>query len=788
MINMQELQIKQKDEEFSHLLLKKGNGVTSFQVNKMVNDFFDYKTPGLPYFKPIKLENYKTSNKMDWNKMFGDIKEDLENAFIVYNNQTDYEVIINGDYDMRMESANKAIDSLVYQTQLLEEYTEKKVAYTPYIIDFNDLSNVNTTNLTLHNIPYTTSEIDFDSSTLRNELLSTPGDKIDLSKSAILLNCTHSKIVTNKDVSAIINETLNDTVAITTTSQSQTPSSLVITVVFENIKEISRVNLIGYCVYNSNISLYLSEDGTNFFEKKTSKGDTNMTWRFNSIELKAVKIVIEKTNYDYVNEEENTCYFMISNLSMYIDKYEKTSVYTSKVIEVDEMISDVTLDPVHELQPGTDISYYIGYENKDDNIDWKIIKPRKQLDLGLLYKEELILNYQTLSYSEFGVRIYNKILKEFYFRVHRLPENTNVNSIELRAGHTQWLIERLDVSDKYPVPADGSDAIPTDNKCHTNDYSKARVTAISPLDAQITELRCEKKNNYFVMSQYAICSEEKIITNRYIDFVPDSNEVFDTILLINGRQVFPKNGKYTFKLKKGENIVQLMILLAGLDTTKTDSNGSMILNTIKHNFNLISYCDDIFAGPKMQRISYNSLLKNISNQSLKFFSVKEENYRLSTNDPDDIANTIVTKFDVNYVLKSEDPLMYDKDAVTVNNSHTRAKIMLAASINPVAITGQIQPRKTFDDIINQPYYDENNDVVVPEDGEHLPKYHIQDVYMNNSEYFRMYIKYKHMLPKVKEKITNSSGNSNIRLRVMAKLSTSDVTVTPAIKAIKVIGE
>jgi hypothetical protein len=79
--------------------------------------------------------------------MFKDIREDLENAYMIYNNQTDYGVIINGDYDMRMETANKAIDGLILQTQILEEYTKKKIAYTPYIINFNDLTDVNTKNL-----------------------------------------------------------------------------------------------------------------------------------------------------------------------------------------------------------------------------------------------------------------------------------------------------------------------------------------------------------------------------------------------------------------------------------------------------------------------------------------------------------------------------------------------------------------------------------------------------------------------------------------------------------------
>jgi hypothetical protein len=52
---------------------------------------------------------------------------------------------------------------------------------------------------------------------------------------------------------------------------------------------VSRIELIGYSLYNTKISLYISEDGMNFFEKATTPGDPNMTWRFNQVSVKAIK-------------------------------------------------------------------------------------------------------------------------------------------------------------------------------------------------------------------------------------------------------------------------------------------------------------------------------------------------------------------------------------------------------------------------------------------------------------------------------------------------------------------
>ena len=558
MINMHEHQINQKDEEFSLEVLKEGKGITSYQINKQIFEFFENKVPGLPYYTPIKLLNYTRSNKKDYNKMFSQIEQDLNNAFEVYNSQTDYQILLNGDYNIKIQEANRLLDLLVLQSEMLNKYTQTKTAYEPHILDFHDLSYVNTENYITKNLPETTSEIDYDTSTLRNELISSPGDKYDLeNNSKISIESNNSKVSRSGDLSLITTELRNEVVTITTKTISSKPTTLTLTVELDNIYKASKITLEGYSLFNTNIKLFISEDGTNFYEKSNVDGDSSLTWRFNETYIKSIKVMITKTSFDYSKEEENYCYFLLSNISIYYDIYKNSSVFTSKTIEFEQPVSDITLEAVHELLPNTDISYFIGYENKYGDVDWKSIENESSIDLGLLKKVDKILYNSNMSYDDgiFGKCPYDNIMKTHFFEIDSLPPNTNVNSINLRAGHSQWLIERLDVSDKY------ENGIPADNKCHTNDYAKHRVTAIAPLDAEIMELRCEKENNYFVLSQYVECDNEVIIENRYITFDKE-NEIFDSLILINGRQIFANsNGKYNFKLKKGENLIQIMFLL-----------------------------------------------------------------------------------------------------------------------------------------------------------------------------------------------------------------------------------
>lgn len=668
MINIQEFQISEKENEICKSLLEKGVFVTSYEVTKRLNDFFEHYIPGLPYFKPINIKAYSKSDKDVYNKMFNYINNDLNTLYSVYNSQSDYAVLSQSTHDIEMEMIHKELDYLVMQSEILDDYSKKKLSYHPYIICFNNLKDTNTNSLNNLNIPMTTSEIDFNTSTLRNEIYSTPNDKLDLTKCSIKISSNGFKIKTNKDIKNILNDLYSETVSITAEGTViNKMADIILDIDLIENKDISRIDLIGYSLYNTKIRLFLSNDGVNFFDKEISEGKPDNIWRFNKENVKAVKIIIQK---EYADKElelnKKLFYFILKNISIYNDKYAKSSVFTSEVIEFPSPISDIVINPINQMPPATDIAYFVGVENSNKSVDWKPIVPNELLDLKTMKKEEMILNYFTS--EDFGSWDFNRITNDYNFFIHTLPVNTNYNSINLRAGHSQWLIERLDV-------------IPNDDKANIKDYNKTLVTEIAPLDATIMEIKCENTNNYFVMSQYIIVETDTIVQNRYFKF-NKTRENFDVIVMLNGKQVLNKNDKYAFKLRKGENLLQLMIVLNNLDVSNTE-----YIKTIKHNFNLMSYAKEIYAGPKMQRISYNSLSKNVSNHSLKYYALKTENGR----------DKIVTKFDPNYILKPTDPqLSFKRDLKEKENISTE-----------------------------------------------FPLYTPSDIKMNNSEYFRMYLKFKH---------------------------------------------
>lgn len=720
MLNIQKRQIEKKENEIVENILKEGNRLSSFDVYKNLNAFFEYNTPGLPLFKPITLNPHETSDKKVYNTMFKNIYEDLNTAYEVYNDASNSSLIAQNNTDIELVNVYKQLDELSLELEIANKYATEKIAYSPRVITFNTLEYVNTQNLSKYNILESSCEIDFENSMLKNELISLPNAKRDLKNSTMNITTTARNIEITGEISNILEEVNNKNIMVTTSSNSDDLQTIFIDVIFDKKYSVSRIEFSAYYINNSQIKLFTSQDSINYLEKPTKEGSAFCSWSFNAEELAAIKIQIDKTSIDTVEDKLNICYFIINNLSVYLDNYKKTSVYVSNRISFTDIISDIIISPLQETPPNTDIAYFIGLENNKNSVEWKQIKTNTPVDLGLLNKEEMLLTYMTSEY--FGMWDFDREMRRYLFYIHMLPDNTNLNSIKLRAGHSQWFVERLDVSDLY------KDGIPTDGKVKVTDYNKKRVIGIGPIEANSLEVICRAENNYIVMSQYVLCDEETIIENRFFKFDNSKDhEIFDFIVLVNGKRIFAKNDLFSFKLRKGENIIQIMFLLCNLQTVTEEKK-------IKHNFNLLPYCDQIFAGPQMERISYNALANSISKFSLKYYAIKEILYN----------KAIVTKFDPNYIL---DPEVAEK---TVKNLSTIMK--------------------------------DNADV------DDDKKYKITDLYVNTSEFFRMYVQFKHLTNEKKATITNEEGNSAVRCRIMARLSTSDQTVSPIIKNIKVVGE
>lgn len=690
MSDLQEYQIKKKEEEITHNLLRQGKVVNVYDVNSKVNDFFNMKTPGLPYTTPLHLEPYNRSDPNDLNNLFKDIESDLNTLYDVYAMQEEKFSINHERYNIEILKLNKEIDDLLSHTQILQEYSKKRISYYPFNINFYDLKYVNSIENIENNLYKTDCEFDFYSSTLRNKLTSNIDSKIDLNKATTKIY-VNGREFHSESVKKLFEENINSMINIDVDGSENSKQIVDIIISFEKPTDISRVVLTSSSIINAITKVSVTSNSKDYIIKDTQVGSSINSFIFNKETATDIKITIEKDKYDLKYKKICKFFFGFVNISVYTDTYLENGIYVSEKIEFEDTVSDVEIKANHKIPPLTNIDYFVGYEDKNNTIEWFSIENNSEVDLKLLKKEEKILNYKT---SEiFGDVMIDNILKNKCFKIHKLEDNSSINSIEIRAGYNQWLIEKLSIDS-------------VDGKVNLKDYKKENIEIISPLDMTIPYIKLKNKNNYIVLTSYINCKENIIINNRFIDFDinEEDKELFDYKVVVNGKIIFSKNNLFNFRLNKGENTLKIMMCL----NNHKDTN-----KLIKHNFNLIPYVEGVFAGPKMQRVSYNSLMKNIDKNSLNFYSTIYDKKNI----------IIVTKFDVNFVKNPSDPRIDSKNIIT-----------------------------------------------------------------NSSEFFSVYIKYKYLTNNLKNSITNNDGNSNLRVRVMAKLNSLDKSVTPIINSIKVVGK
>lgn len=716
MSSIQKYQIQKERDKITKSILQTGREFDKYDIYNGMAEVFSKYTPGVPYYTPLHIEKFERSNKEVYNESFILLEQDLDAIYHSYRLNEINILSAKEHYDSNMYHIMELMSSISAELEIAKEYIAKNVPYNTYIINFFNLSHTNTKDLSKHNIQKTNCEIDFAKSLVCNKNISPPSAILNTSDATIYVNTNVDKITTDGDINNILDKNKLSMVSLKTQSSTSDIHEVVIDIDLKKQYFISLVELDAFNIDNDEISFYISQDGVNYYRKENIYTKKDIIWNFESMLVRYMRILFKKGNVTNVNNKKSSM-TTITSLTISLASFNKNGIFVSEKARMYDA-SDVVIYPEHYIPPTCNILYFIGYEDKNNNVEWIPIKPEEQVDLGLFKTEELFATYMTS--EKFGEWDFDRDDDNILFYIHALKNNNITSSLNIRAGYHQWLIERIDLSKKY------LNGIPSDGKVNISDYSLKDVVAIAPLDMNINELRCEKEQNCILMSCFVLSEADEVITDRFIKYPVsydengDPIEIFDVKVIVNGKQVLPSKERYSFRLKKGENNIKIMILLCNHTYDLDDLDNT---KTIVHNFNVLSTKHTVFAGPQMKRVSYNVINNSAHHFKLDQYAIKQG---------DDGVDYLITKFDPNYILSPHDPYSISVDDVPV------------------------------------------------------PQYTPYNAYINNSEFMRMYIKYKYMPEKVKENITTEDGDSSIRLRLMAKLISKDKNTSPYINNIKVV--
>ena len=64
-LSISSIQMKRKKDEFTQILVRKGIEPNNYELNKMLTEYFDGHTLGMPYYTTVKQKPYEQSNSAD---------------------------------------------------------------------------------------------------------------------------------------------------------------------------------------------------------------------------------------------------------------------------------------------------------------------------------------------------------------------------------------------------------------------------------------------------------------------------------------------------------------------------------------------------------------------------------------------------------------------------------------------------------------------------------------------------------------------------------------------------
>lgn len=674
-MSISSIQRKRKTEEFIQTLLKKGIEPNNFELNRMLTEYFDNNTLGMPSYKPIKQKPYEASSKADYNHNFITLNEDLETIYEANIEANNKAVAMQEYYDLEQNRVYNAISRLSLRVENITESLKSTSKSKQYVQVFDDLYNVEFYGNSKRNIPYTTSFVDLLQKKVYTEKSSYKTNKILINNATINISGLNvfDSYQTQGTLNSVLVDTIDDVFILSAKSSNSEEKFIKIDIDLGSLIEFNTVTFKFLSVRDMPCELYLSEDGDNYISVYDINSKDYIEWNFNSKLARYIRIICHKTEPDgfNLNNDSNLnfheYYFILKNISIAKEEYETKSVFVSKVIDFDDLTSTIKLDATDMIFNNTRIDYFIGFDNEVDKIGWDAIENHKDHKLFMFEKRHKILNYHIDSFAD---------KDEFLdlYKLFDLPKNVNQNSIKITPAYNMWSVKQYNHK----------------NNNHFSLATKDFSTYVAECDMIQLFMDCEnytdfkiRPNTLYVMTQFISLEQSMNLFNKFIKITDDSfktdnkkSEEPQLKVFVNGYEVTPgDNQQYSFALRKGVNKIQIALYYS--------SDDAITMKRLYHNLNFKELTNDVFGFVPM-KYTNSRTLDNMPSDSYQYYTIKNGSIYVKCN-PDNMIKSEIEDmgYFLTYYCLKEDMIGYFED------NHIKFRIMAVLTSNDPNVSPEL---------------------------------------------------------------------------------------------------
>ena len=665
-MSISSIQRKRKVNEFTQQLLKKGIEPNNYELNRLLTEYFDNHVLGTPYYKPIKQKPYEESSKDDYNHNFKTLQEDLETIYEANIEANNKAVAMQEYYDLEKNKVRNALTKLALRVENMTEALKSTSKVKQYVQVFDDLYGIEFYGDAKRNIPYTTSFVDLLQKKLYTDKTNIKTNKLSINNATISISGTSSfnGYQIQGDIEKILSDTISDLFIITAQSNDDKEKAIEIIIDLGSLLTFNTVSFKYTSTREMPCELYLSEDDENYISVYDVSSRDYAEWNFNEKTARYIKIICHKPEPDGFRTNGNSSafyeyYFVLKNISIAKEEFESKSVFVSKLIDFDDLTSTIKLDATDMIFSNTRIDYFIGFDNEVDKIGWDAIENHKDHNLFMFEKRHKILNYHIESFAEEG-----EILD--LYKLYKLPDNVNRNSIKLTPAYNMWSIKRYNRK-TGDSNEDGFTLATGDFSDHIANCNMTQMF----MDCDNYDTFNIQTNALYIMTQFISLEQSMNLYNKFLR-ITDTDCKMDVDgteirVFLNGYEVTPgNNNQYSFALRNGVNKIQIAIHC---------SSNTATIKRLYHNLNFKELTNDVFGFVPM-RYTNNTMLNKLTNDTYQYYTIKDGYIYVKCN-PDDMIKSDLNDmgYFVSYYCLREDMIGYFED------NHIKFRIMAVLTSN-----------------------------------------------------------------------------------------------------------
>ena len=668
------IQKRRKTNEFVQQLAQKGIAPNNFELNKLLTEYFDVHTMGMPYYSPIKQIPYEASSKEDYNHNFSTFREDIETIFEADIEANNKAVAMQEYYDLEKSKVLNAIHKVGLRADNILQAIKTSNKVKQFVEVFDDMYDIEFYGNPKRNIPFSTCFIDLLQKCVYTEKMNAKVNKLSMADATITIEKTEmfETIKTEGTKESVLSDIIGDVYLLCGRTQTESEQTIELIIDLDQLMTFNTVLFRFMSARDMLCELSLSDDGINYTLVYDLSGCECLEWNFSDYTAQYIKIRCTKDEPDGVTNNSSNVeifeyYYLLKNVSIAREEYNIQSMFVSKVIDFDDLTSTIRLDAEDMTFNHTRIDYFIGFDNGRDKVGWDHIPNHQDYELYMFQKSHKIANYHLPEYAT-SDGIYDM------YAVMEIPRNVNKNSIKVTPGYNMWSVIRYN-----RTTGDLNDGFSLDG---TSDFTEF----ISNCNKAQLFMDCEnydgfrlQSNVLYIFTQYVDLEHADALYNNFLKVMDSKCEIqyeqAQFRVFLNGYEVTAGDDDlYSFGLHIGVNKIQIAVYCPSDTATE---------RLFYHNLNFKALTNNVFGFVPM-RYTSNAILDKVVGQTYQYYTLRDNKVYVKCN-PADLINSRLEDmgYFITYSALREDLTGYFED------NHLKFRIMAVLNSNDRNVSPRI---------------------------------------------------------------------------------------------------